>query len=286
MVAIGRPVTAQPVDPRDLEGVWANITVTPLERPADLAGTPVFTLDEARAWETSTVERIQKQGIEGRISPDFTDDWRDLGAVVPSLRTSLIIDPPDGRIPFTAAARAAQLSAGAPKSYDDPEQFAPGERCLVWQEGPPMVPSGITGYLQIVQTDDRVLIFTEMVHTARIVRLDQPHLPPQIRQWSGDSVGRWEGNTLVVDTTNFTAKTAFRGATAALHVTERFTRTGADTIAYQFTVDDPATFVRPWTAETVFTPSRGQLYEYACHEANYSLEYSLRGARAAESQKP
>jgi hypothetical protein len=166
------------------------------------------------------------------------------------------------------------------------------ERCLLTvafgssNASPPMVPNPFgQNFYQFVQTPDHVVIFTETVHDTRIVRIGGRHLPPQVQLWLGDSIGRWDGNTLVVDTTNFTEKTHFRGSGAALHVVERFTRTGPTTMRYQVTADDPETWARPWTAEIPFTATRERMFEYACHEANHSMENVLRGARAEEKRK-
>jgi hypothetical protein len=271
---------------RDLQGLWANITITPLQRPTALADKPFFAEQEALEWERQTPERRKRDAsVEARISPDFTGEWSEMGKVVPSRRTSLIIDPPDGRIPWTPEARKARVPANeAPESYLNPKDRPLSERCIVWTEGPPMLPGGgITGFIQIVQTPDSVLIFSEMIHAARVIPLDgRPHLPTQIRQWTGDSRGHWDENTLVVDTTNFTDETKFLGSTRALHVVERFTRADADTINYSFTVDDPSIWTRPWTAETALTRIPGPLFEYACHEGNYSIENILRAGRAEE----
>jgi hypothetical protein len=266
----------------DLQGFWANTSVTPLERPPELADKPFLTEQEALEWEQHTVERRQRRGDpDAHISPDATETWIEVGKVVPSRRTSLIVNPAEGRIPPLVPGRSAPEAP--PRSLDNPEDLANGERCLVWGEDPPMVPSGIFGNLQVVQSPGFVVVVSEMIHNARIIPLDQrPHLPPGIRRWTGDSLGRWDGDTLVVDTTNFTNKTRFRGSTGTLHVVERFTRTDADTIRYEFTVEDPATWTSPWTAETALTRTNGPLFEYACHEGNYSMANILSGARAVE----
>ena len=224
-------------------------------------------------------------------------------------RTSLIIDPPDGHVPpVTAEARARAVAARArvvrtsdeiarendpglegPGAYDDPEKRPLGERCLLGfgsTSGPPALPTYFYNNLhQIVQTPGSVMILSEMVHDARIVRMNAQHLPQTIRQWMGDSVGRWEGDTLVVDTTNFTDKTRFRNATENLHIVERFTRVNAVTLLYRFTVEDPATWARPWTGEYAWPATKDLLYEYACHESNYALGGILRGARLREAEE-
>ena len=220
------------------------------------------------------------------------------------IRTSIITDPPNGRQPpLTEGARAARASRArlarpndgtawwladgldAPGPYDNPEQRPTAERCLLGfgsTAGPPMLPVLYNNMKRIVQTDDTVMILVEMVHDARIVRMNQPHAPPEIRSWLGDSVGHWEGDTLVVDTTNFTDSPSFGGASRNLHVVERFTRLDADTLLYRFTVDDPTVWTAPWSGEYVWPASNDRVYEYACHEANYSFGGILRGARVLE----
>ena len=217
--------------------------------------------------------------MEGRTSPEFNGVWSDLGRkVLPSRRTSLIIDPLDGRIPYRPDAPPYPV-----ETFDDPEARPPSERCLVWNEGPPMIPNGVTGHLQIVQTQGYVVIVNEMIHDARIVPLDgRAHLPGFISRWTGDSRGRWEGDTLVVDTTNFNGSTRVLQSTAALQVVERFRRLDDYTLSYTFAVTDVATYIRPWTAEMVMTRTDTPLFEYACHEGNYSLANILSGARAVE----
>ena len=224
-------------------------------------------------------------------------------------RASIIIDPQDGRVPeLTAEAkqRATAFRNQAPTSdqtareddpgfektpgaYDDPERRPLGERCLIGfgsTSGPPALPNYFYNNLhQIVQTADSVMILTEMVHDARIVGMNRPHLPPTVRRWMGDSVGHWEGDTLVVDTTNFTDKTRFRGSSPDLHVVERFTRTGPKSLLYRFTIDDPKTWTRAWTGEYTWPETDERLYEYACHEGNYALGDILRGARLKEADE-
>jgi hypothetical protein len=217
-------------------------------------------------------------------------------------RSSIIIDPPDGHVPQMkpeARRRNADYlrqaaspdagenaQAGPAGAFDDPERRPLGERCLMGfgsTAGPPTLPNYWYNNLkQIVQTKDYVMILVEMVHDARIIRLNQPHAPSNVRKWVGDSVGHWEGDTLVVETTNFTSKTQFRGSSENLKVTERFTRVDPKTILYRFTVGDPTTWDRPWTGEYPWVSTDEQIFEYACHEGNYSLENVLRGARAAD----
>jgi hypothetical protein len=219
-------------------------------------------------------------------------------------RSSLIIDPPDGQVPsmkpeaqkrnaaFLAGAVAPDAgeaaTTGPPGAFDGPESRPLAERCLLGflnTSGPPTLPNYFYNNMkQIVQTKDTILILVEMVHDARVIRMNAEHLPPTIRKWMGDSVGHWEGDTLVVDTTNFTNKTQFRGSGENLHVVERFTRTGPNTLLYRFTVDDPSTWDKSWTGEYPWNATKENLYEYACHEGNYSLPGMLRGARQKEAE--
>jgi hypothetical protein len=304
LVILGRtPLTGQAKDwtpPRtpdsqpDLQGIWTNATVTPLERPADLAGKQVFTEEEAAEYAKQVVDRNKQ---DGRVSAPnvlvaYNDLWFDRGtSVVATNRTSLIVDPPDGQIPPLTAQgrqRAAELAeARRLHPADGPEDRNLQERCLKWgTAGPPMLPGPYNSNYQIVQVPGYVIIQVEMIHDVRIIPLDgRPHLPPSVRSWLGDSRGHWEGDTLVVDTTNFRADATYRNTVPeTLHVTERLKRVNADTILYEFTVDDPSTFTRPWTAAIPMTKIPGPLYEYACHEGNYAMEGILAGARSQEKQ--
>ena len=288
-------VSAQRTNPQhpDLQGVWSNGTVTPLQRPADLAGKEFFSAPEAaeyeRAWLTNFRKNFPPEDLQ---APDIDYTYMDRMTVVASRRTSLITDPPDGKLPALLPAAQARAAARPKKSLDDPEVMGLDERCLLSvgfgssNASPPMVPNPFGGnFYQIVQTPDHVMIYTELVHDARIVRIGATHAPASVQLWLGDSIGHWEGGTLVVDTTNFTEKSHFKGSGTRLHVVERFTRTGPDTIRYQVTADDPETWARPWSADIPFTASSERIYEYACHEANYSMANVLRGARAEEKQK-
>jgi hypothetical protein len=279
----------------DLQGIWTNTTITPLERPLDLAGKRFFTPEEAAKYERETNQRNDADNRESSPEADvnhaYNQFWWDRGTkVVPGLRTSLIVDPPEGRIPpLTPAAQkrmAEQLAYTRQHSTDGPENRLLQERCLNWPTaGPPMLPSFYNNEYQIVQTSSTVEIVVEMIHDARIIPLDgRPHLPANIRQWMGDPRGHWEGKTLVVDTTNFTDKTRFRGADENLHLIERFTRVNPETLLYEFTVDDPTAFTKPWTAQIPMTKSKGPVFEYACHEGNYAMVDILAGARAAEKK--
>lgn len=284
-----RTLNGQP----DLQGIWTNATITPFERPKELAGKAFFTKEEAVEYEKRVLQgsnRDQRStNAEADVAGAYNDFWFDRGSkVVPTLRTSLVIDPPDGRVPpmtveaQKAAAAREEVSRRPPAG---PEDTGLPVRCLLWPSaGPPMLPGAYNNNYRILQTPGSVVILVEMIHDVRIIPLDgRPHLPATIRQWMGDPRGHWEGDTLVVDTTNFTSKTHFRGADENLHLVERFTRTSPNTILYQFTVDDPTAFTKSWTGEAPLKRSEGQIYEYACHEGNYAMANMLRGARAQEN---
>jgi len=313
----------------DLQGLWNAATLTPLERPEDAKGKATLTEAEAAAiakTEQARVERLALPSDPNRSAPPVGGDgsrgaagnvggynnfWIDRGNGAFMLdgqwRTSIIVDPPDGRIPpmlpeavtRNAAVRFARptadapenTGAGAPGAYDNVEQRPLAERCLLGfgsTSGPPTLPNYFYNNMkQIVQTPDYVMILIEMVHDARVIPLNRPHAPKEIRKWMGDSVGHWEGDTLVVDTTNFTDKTRFRGSSENLHVIERFRRVDANTILYQFTVEDQTTWTRAWSGEYPWVAAEpgDHLYEYACHEANYALGDILRGARLLEAEE-
>ncbi len=268
----------------DLSGFWYFGTATPLERPRDLADKATLTEEEAAAFEERTADRLS------RVVAVHPPEWLDYGTrMQPDRRTSLISDPPDGRIPaLTPAARdRAAARAKTQARADNPEDRSPQERCLTFGAGPPVVPGPYNNNLQIVQTRDAVLIFTEMVHDARVVPIDAtPQLPARIRQWLGSSRGHWEGPTLVIQTTNFNEQVSFHGSDAQLEVTERLTLEAADTLRYEYTIVDPTAFTRPWTAHFTITRSDEPIYEYACHEGNYGLRNTLEFERLAEQGKP
>ena len=282
----------------DLQGIWSNATLTPLERPRELAGKQFFTEKEAAEYEKQILEhnnadRRDNQDAEADIALAYNDFWYDRGTkIVPTRRTSLIVDPPDGRIPSLTpeaqkreAARAeANRGRGPADSWEDRNL---AERCLT--RGAPKLPGGYNNNFMILQGPGYVAILQEMIHEVRVIHLDgRPHIPPNIRQWLGDSRGHWEGHTLVVDTTNFRDEIRFNlfnccgAAGANLHLVERFTRVDDDTVDYQYTVDDPTTFTRPWTVAVPLWRTPGPLYEYACHEGNYAMAGILAGARADE----
>ena len=305
--AAGPPRTA---DGRpDLQGIWSFATLTPLERPRELADKAVLTAEEAAAFERVQLERQNKDQRSGQARQDvegaYNNFWWDYGnKVIGTRRTSLIVDPPDGRMP--AMTPEAQKRATGPRQppiaervvlgaiVDGPEHLGLSERCILgFSSGPPIVSNAYNNNLQVVQTRDYVVIHTEMIHEARVVPLDgRPHVPSTMRLWLGDSRGRWEKDTLVVETTNFTDKSSFSGSiiarggsTGAMHLIERFTRVDRDTLLYEFTITDPATWVRPWTVQLPMTRSNEPIFEYACHEGNYSMPNMLKGARAAEQGK-
>jgi len=280
----------------DLQGTWTNATLTPLERPAEFAQKPNLTDAEAAAYEKKKIAAANTDrrdgGAEADVERAYNEAFYDRGSHLERVdgykRTSLVVDPPDGRIPpFTPEAQKRiereRLEARLHPA-NGPEDRSPQERCIFSaRAGPPMLSFMYNNNYQIVQTPAYVMIFVEEIHDIRIIPLDgRPHLPSNVRQWVGVSSGRWEGDTLVVDTTNFTSKTRFRGSGENLHVVERFTRVSPDTILYKFTIDDPATFTRPWTAESTFVATSDKLYEYACHEGNYAMVDILRGARLEE----
>jgi hypothetical protein len=284
----------------DLQGVWDYRTIAPLERPKELGTKAFFTDEEAANFEKEENQRQNRDLIDpelgglmyppGGVIP-YNEFWYDRGNKLGSKRTSLIVDPPNGRLPAwtpegqrradlrAAAALDDQLGHPHADSWEDrPLQ----ERCIVGlNAGPPMTPGAYNNNFQLLQTPGYVVILNEMVHSARIVPLDgRPH--GSIRQWRGDSRGHWEGDTLIVDTTNFKRETNLPGSSANTHLIERFTRTGANILQYQFTVDDPTMWTRPWTTVVPMSKSEDPIYEYACHEGNYAMTGILAGARAAE----
>src|SRR5437899_2271365 len=320
----------------DLQGTYDLATMTPFER---LPGDPPFlTKEKAVALERAEAQRRSKddeplpadrpppavggdtsapksffEALEkagGGAVGGYNRFWLNQGSayteVGGEIRTSIVVDPPDGRLPpyndaarkRVAAARATPASTAHERqdgtaqpagAHDNPEQRPLSERCLLGfgsTSGPPALPDYFYNDLhQVVQTQDQIMILTEMVHDARIVRMNAQHLPKTIRRWMGDSVGHWEGDTLVVDTTNFTDKTRFHGSTENLHATERFTRTGDRTLLYRFTLQDPNTWERPWTGEMTWPATDSHIYEYACHEGNYALTNILKGARLREKEQ-
>ena len=264
----------------DLQGIWSFHTNTQLERPSEFAGKEFLT-------DAEVAEVNAKADSENDPNRAYNQVWR--SDINSTGRTSLIVDPPDGRIPYTPEGRKRMEARRAltRRPAQGPEDRTPGERCIhFYKAGPPMSPGGYNNNFQLLQTPGYVVILNEQIHQTRIIPLDgRPPIAQTIRQWTGDSRGRWEGNTLVVDSTNFNDKRSGRQgwqATENLHVVERFTRVDADTINYEFTVDDPRSFTRPWTARIPVRTLQGHIYEFACHEGNYGMVNILSGARADE----
>ena len=275
----------------DLQGIWDFRSATALERPARFAGREFMTADEAIAYEKEAVEREDgRPPDDGRTEQSVHPVWwLDYGkTVVKNHRTSLIVEPPDGKIPPQTAqgrARAAARRAAAREhgSADSYENRSLQERCITRGLPEVILPGPYNNNLQIVQTPGYVVLMTEMIHDARVVPTDgRPHNSSNVRSWMGDSRGRWDGDTLVVDTINFTDRTNFRGSGQNLHLVERFTRIDADTVEYRFTLDDPTTWTKPWTVAYPIVKSDGPIYEFACHEGNYGLRGILSGARYEE----
>ena len=271
----------------DLQGVWSIATITPFERPATLADKGQLTEQEAAAAEetfrkTQNQDRRDGAGTDADVALAYNDFWWDRGTKVVSTRqTSLVVDPPDGRVPALTAEGKARATARAARGYDSWADRSLWERCIT--RGLPMIPGPYNNNYQILQTPTHVVIFHEMIHDARIIPIDgRPRIPQHIRQWFGDSRGRWEGDTLVVDTTNFTDKANFRGSADGLHLIERFTRVDDGTVRYEFTIDDPTTFTKQWTVAIPMARTDDLIYEYACHEGNYGIVNMLSGARVLE----
>ena len=301
----------------DLGGVWDYNSLIPLERPAEYEGREFMTEEEA----ANLGEQAAATAGQDQRHPDPSIDiesaynafWSDAITTVPAdRRTSLIVDPPDGRLPpLTPAAQAREAAWRANRTPPiraplllaflagenparGPEDFGLSERCILgYSTGPPLNGGAYNSNLQIFQTPDLVVLFTEMVHEARVVPLDgRPHVSPAIRQWLGDSRGHWDGDTLVVESRNFTPKrssfittsTDAVGEGGMLHLVERFTRVDADWLRYEYTVNDPVTWVRPFTVSQMLPRSTGPIFEYACHEGNYGLANALAGARAEERE--
>jgi hypothetical protein len=271
----------------DLQGIWDFRTATPLERPRELREQE-FLDDQNRATvERRAAERLRVQSPDDPLlnTPPW---WLDYGReVVRTGRSSLIVDPPDGRVPPMTPEGLKRQSAqlAARDAAEGPEGLTPWDRCITKGVPASMLPGAQNNNLQIVQTRDYVVIVTEMIHEARIVPLGkQPPLPANVGLWTGASRGRWEGSTLVVETTNFSDGASFLGAGRSLRIVERLTRVDANTLDYRLTIDDPATWTKPWTVAFPIARAEGPLYEYACHEGNYSMRNTLTAARAAESR--
>ena len=303
LASIGAAAQTKPYTPPktpdgqpDLQGVWSTLTSVPLERPANLGAKEFYTPEELAAQ----AQRATRGGQRGAAAAETGDlavhyDTSQFGldrshaTVATSNRTSLIVGP-EGRVPpllpEAQKRQAARAAYQREHQWDGPDSRPLAERCIIWpSEGPPMLAPGYNSNLQIVQGPGYVAIMQEMIHDVRVIPTDgRPHLPSNIHLYFGDSRGHWEGNTLVVDTTNFTDKTAFRGSGEKLHVVERFTRTSADSIKYEFTVDDPTAWAKPWSAEVNWAKEAGPIFEYACQEGNYGMANNLSGARATEKK--
>ena len=287
----------------DMQGIWTMHTFTPLVRPERYARQEFLTDKEA----AELTALLTQDDVDPLVAGIFglSDDERRKRVVqndpthydnamwlatpelkpLSSNRTSLIYDPPDGKIPpQTPDARQRAAARRALAGFDSYENRPFQERCIMWtHEGPPMMPAPYNDVLQIIQTRDHFVVHRELATAPRVIPTDgRPHIAARLRQWAGDSTARWQGDTLIVDTTNFTEKTAFQGSSSALHVVERFTRVSAERIVYQFTVDDPTTWTAPWSAEVPLLATKGPLFEYACHEGNYGLPNILSGARYSE----
>jgi hypothetical protein len=284
----------------DLQGIWTNSTETPLERPKGLGAQEFYTeaeladlikKDEQRVTLNKEEGRPTEPGTNADVHYDYTQYGLDRGQAKLSWsqRTSMIVGEQGTVPPMLPAARKRNADIAAKNrghDLDGPENLSLSARCIVVaQESVPMLPGGYNNNLQIVQGAGVVAIIHEMDHSVRLIPIDgRPHPPADIRQFKGDSIGHWEGNTLVVDSTNFTARNPFHGSGDKLHVVERFTRVDAGTVLYRFTVEDPETWDKPWTAETAWSKVAGPIFEYACHEGNYSLRNTLHGARVADEE--
>jgi hypothetical protein len=279
-----RTIYGQP----DFQGFWATATLTPLERPAELADKAYLTEQEAAEYEKRTLERIntdqRSRDGDADLRGHYNEFWRDRATtVIASRRTSLIVDPPDGKMPaLTPAAQKRRAGmVAAERLRRGPEDLPLRLRCVT--RGLPMLPTPNNNFLQIVQSKDYFVILQEMMYEARIIPLDgRPHAPQHLRGYLGDARGRWEGDTLVIDTTNFSRQHEFFGSNEGLHLVERLTRTDANTILYEFTVEDPATFTRPWSVAMPMRKTDEGVFPFECHEGNYSMTAILGGARLEE----
>jgi hypothetical protein len=299
------PLPRAPEGHPDLQGVWTNATLTPLVRPAAFAEKPTISDAEAKAYEkkdqevntldsdvTSNFNRATGGPGVGAYNNLFVDRGSELARVDGVKRTSLIIDPPDGKMPASVGRPRPQGGGGqgeqfAGLSYDSVKRRPLAERCLIGfgsTSGPPMLPVLYNNNYQIVQTPDTIMILVEMVHDVRVIRMNAEHGPKNLNKWLGDSVGHWDGDTLVVETVHFNPLNRFRGTSENLKVIERFKRVDATTILYRATIDDPEAYAKPWTLEYPFIAAAGPVFEYACHEGNYAMQDILGGARKQEAQ--
>jgi hypothetical protein len=288
----------------DLSGIWTNATVTPMERPAQFAGKPTLTDAEAEVFENALTQDLKDEDGKsdgpliraagssgtGGYNALFIDRGSQMDRIDGVKRSSLIVDPPDGKIPpVTDAAKARRAKEMRNFfNYDDVKNRPLSERCIIGfgsTSGPPMMPVLYNNTYEFVQTKDNIMILVEMVHDIRVIRMNGTHPPSNVRTLLGDSIGHWDGDTLVVDTTNFRPDASFMGASENLHVIERFERNNSDTILYKVTIDDPSTFSKQWTMEFPFNATKGPVYEYACHEGNYAMTDIMGGAREMEKKQ-
>ncbi|HYK18143.1 MAG TPA: hypothetical protein VEV37_08980 [Bryobacteraceae bacterium] len=288
----------------DLSGIWTNATVTPMERPAQFAGKPTLTDAEAEVFENALTQDLKDEDGKsdgpliraagssgtGGYNALFIDRGSQMDRIDGVKRSSLIVDPPDGKIPpVTDAAKARRAKEMRNFfNYDDVKNRPLSERCIIGfgsTSGPPMMPVLYNNTYEFVQTKDNIMILVEMVHDIRVIRMNGTHPPSNVRTLLGDSIGHWDGDTLVVDTTNFRPDASFMGASENLHVIERFERNNSDTILYKVIIDDPSTFSKQWTMEFPFNATKGPVYEYACHEGNYAMTDIMGGAREMEKKQ-
>jgi hypothetical protein len=268
----------------DLQGVWSFATLTPFERPGALDGKATLSDDEVEEFAQQRLETSNKDRRDGGAAVDveraYNDFWWDYGTKVWK-QPALVVDPKDGRLPPLTEQARQRGSQRRGNRFENVEERPIAERCILgFNSGPPMVPSAYNNNVQLIQAGDQVVILNEMIHNARIVPMSgRTHPAKSLRFLTGDSIGHWDGDTLVVDTTNFARDGGFRGASANMHLVERFTRVDQNTLRYDFTIDDPATWTSKWTASIPMSRSDEQIYEYACHEGNYGLEGVLKGAR-------
>jgi hypothetical protein len=291
-----RPLAAQAPAHPDFGGIWNSATATPLERPARLKDKAFFNPAEAAEWEREMAAQDQEPSAQAASKNvgTYNTAFREFGLhVVKTRRTSIITDPPDGRIPALtpAAAAAKRRRSEALRNPGGAQDLGLQDQCLIFPTAvPPMIPYSYNSNYQVIQTKDEMMLQVEMIHETRVIPLDgRPHLPSSVRLWLGDSVGHWDGSTLVVDTTNFNDANGFFGDAGGmfgsdrnLHVVERFSFLDADTLLYRFEVDDSTAFTRPWKGELTMARTSGPIYEYACHEGNYALPNLLNGFRSAD----
>jgi hypothetical protein len=287
----------------DLSGIWTNATITPMERPSQFANKTTLTDAEAAVYEQAQAQDLKDEDGKsdgpiiraagssgtGGYNALFLDRGTQMARVDGVKRSSLIIDPPEGKMPpltQEARARFGKMMRSF-NNYDDVKNRPLSERCILGfgsTAGPPMMPVLYNNTYQFVQTKDTIMILVEMVHDIRVIRMNGTHRPSSIRTLLGDSIGHWEGETLVIDTTNFRAEGAFYGASENLHVIERFRRIDPEAILYRVTLDDPSTYSKQWTMEFPFRSTQGPVYEYACHEGNYAMKDIMGGARKMEAE--